>query len=97
MEHAAEDERRGGGGHEDDGWGGAVFGCVCVCARAPSPHPPRSRHRLPSCPPPPLIFCFSQPRFMWLGGGHVDLKLGVAVDEFVSVTGCKVQDVTYSS
>ena len=28
-------------------------------------------------------------------GGHVDLKLGCAVSEFVQKTKCRVEDVTY--
>lgn len=32
----------------------------------------------------------------WLvAGGHVDLKLGCAVKEFVEATKCRVEDVTY--
>lgn len=32
--------------------------------------------------------------FMYMGGGHVDLKLGMAVDEFVKATGAFVLDVS---
>eukprot|EP00816_Leptocylindrus_hargravesii_P006845 CAMPEP_0196813424 /NCGR_PEP_ID=MMETSP1362-20130617/36598_1 /TAXON_ID=163516 /ORGANISM="Leptocylindrus danicus, Strain CCMP1856" /LENGTH=220 /DNA_ID=CAMNT_0042189655 /DNA_START=79 /DNA_END=741 /DNA_ORIENTATION=- len=35
-------------------------------------------------------------KFMFMGGGHVDLKLGMAVDEFVKATGAFVLDVSDS-
>lgn len=35
-----------------------------------------------------------RPSFMWMGGGHVDLKLGMAVEEFVRGVGAIVVDVS---
>ena len=35
-----------------------------------------------------------EPRFMWMGGGHVNLKLGMAVDEFVRGTDAIVAEVS---
>ena len=35
-----------------------------------------------------------RPAFMWMGGGHVDLKLGMAVEEFVKGTDAIVADVS---
>ena len=34
------------------------------------------------------------PRFMWMGGGHVDLKLGMSVREFAKATGALVLDAS---
>ena len=38
--------------------------------------------------------CDVRPSFIWMGGGHVDLKLGVSVDEFVRATSAFVLDVS---
>ena len=32
--------------------------------------------------------------FFWMGGGHVDLKLGMSVQDFVKATHCAVLDVS---
>lgn len=32
------------------------------------------------------------PRHFWLGGGEIDLKLGISVDEFIQVTGALVAE-----
>jgi len=34
------------------------------------------------------------PCFLWLGGGHPDIKLGCSVTELVKATGARVEDVT---
>ena len=37
-----------------------------------------------------------QPRFLWLGGGHIDVKAGVAVDDILShFKDAKVAKITY--
>ena len=33
-------------------------------------------------------------RFMWMGGGHVDLKVGMSVEDFVRATSCFVLDAS---
>ncbi|ELR24291.1 YbaK/proline-tRNA ligase associated domain containing protein [Acanthamoeba castellanii str. Neff] len=35
------------------------------------------------------------PQFMWLGGGHIDVKLGCNVTEFITATKCYVADIVY--
>jgi prolyl-tRNA editing enzyme YbaK/EbsC (Cys-tRNA(Pro) deacylase) len=46
----------------------------------------------------PIIVCKSilnvRPKFIWMGGGHKDLKLGVAVSEFVEAVDAIVLDVS---
>lgn len=46
----------------------------------------------------PVIVCKSisnvRPKFIWMGGGHKDLKLGMAVSEFVGALGAIVLDVS---
>jgi len=46
----------------------------------------------------PVIVCKSisnvKPKFIWMGGGHKDLKLGMAVSEFVCALGAIVLDVS---
>ena len=36
-----------------------------------------------------------RPNYLWLGGGEVDLKLGMSVDEFLKYTGAYVADIIY--
>lgn len=38
--------------------------------------------------------CGVEPAFMWMGGGHVNVKLGMAVEEFVRGTGSIVIDIS---
>lgn len=46
----------------------------------------------------PIIICKSilsvRPMFIWMGGGHKDLKLGMAVSEFVNALDAIVLDVS---
>ncbi|EED96718.1 predicted protein [Thalassiosira pseudonana CCMP1335] len=46
----------------------------------------------------PIVVCKSilsvRPKFIWMGGGHKDLKLGLAVSEFVSGVDAIVLDVS---
>ncbi|KAL7503050.1 hypothetical protein ACHAXN_000903 [Cyclotella atomus] len=46
----------------------------------------------------PVIVCKSvlnvRPKFVWMGGGHKDLKLGMAVSEFVNALNAIVLDVS---
>jgi prolyl-tRNA editing enzyme YbaK/EbsC (Cys-tRNA(Pro) deacylase) len=46
----------------------------------------------------PVVVCKSilgvKPKFIWMGGGHKDLKLGVAVSEFVKAVNGIVLDVS---
>lgn len=47
----------------------------------------------------PIIVCQSiienvKPKFIWMGGGHKDWKLGMAVSEFVNALGAIVLDVS---
>ena len=46
----------------------------------------------------PIIVCKSilnvRPKFVWMGGGHKDLKLGMAVSEFVNGANAIVLDVS---
>jgi prolyl-tRNA editing enzyme YbaK/EbsC (Cys-tRNA(Pro) deacylase) len=34
-----------------------------------------------------------RPAYFWLGGGEVDLKLGISVSEFIQMTGAVVADI----
>lgn len=36
-----------------------------------------------------------KPNYLWLGGGEVDLKLGISVQEFLKYTGAYVADIIY--
>ena len=35
------------------------------------------------------------PAFLWLGGGHKDVKFGCPVEQLLSATGATVADITY--
>ena len=48
--------------------------------------------------PIPILVCASclqlSPPFLWMGGGEVDVKLGLPVSDFVRATGALVADVS---
>lgn len=35
-----------------------------------------------------------QPAYIWMGGGEVDLKLGMSIDEFLKITGAKIAEIS---
>ena len=48
--------------------------------------------------PIPIIVCASirdlNPAYIWLGGGEVDLKIRLNVEEFIAATGAVVGDIS---
>ena len=46
----------------------------------------------------PMVLCESclrtSPQFLWMGGGEVDLKLGLSAIDFVRATGAIVADIS---
>lgn len=48
--------------------------------------------------PIPVLLCASclqlSPPFLWMGGGEVDVKLGLPVSDFIRATGALVADVS---
>ena len=48
--------------------------------------------------PIPILICASclqlSPPFIWMGGGEVDVKLGIPVKDFIRATGSLVADIS---
>jgi hypothetical protein len=44
--------------------------------------------------PSSLVYELDQTPFVWMGGGHVHLKLGLSIDELVRKTNAIVADVS---
>ena len=46
-------------------------------------------------PPPRRIAALPEDTFFWLGGGEVDLKMGMRARDFIAAYGAHVVDCTY--
>lgn len=46
-------------------------------------------------PPPRRIAALPEDAFFWLGGGEVDLKMGMRARDFIAAYGAHVVDCTY--
>lgn len=44
--------------------------------------------------PSSLVYELAETPFVWMGGGHVHLKLGLSIDEFVRKTNAIVADIS---